>query len=198
MIWPTNYYKLAAATMFTLFFGGRLYAPKAMVRLAEAASETDTFSVLTDDEFARYRHGELPGKYENIQTYLQGHYFNALKAMICRLGQEDGLLDSVVCGYDTLNEPSGGFLGYEDVSRLSVHQELRYGQTPTALQAMLLGEGLFYRRCMTVQASHAKSKFGSLAGWARRNRTWKWPIQRERGAGARDTIVFGSSTAFTI
>jgi hypothetical protein len=28
MIWPTNYTKLAAATMFTLFWGGNTFAPK--------------------------------------------------------------------------------------------------------------------------------------------------------------------------
>ena len=28
MIWPTNYTKLASATMFTLFFGGNIFAPK--------------------------------------------------------------------------------------------------------------------------------------------------------------------------
>lgn len=27
MLWPTNYTKLAAATMFTLFFGGNTFAP---------------------------------------------------------------------------------------------------------------------------------------------------------------------------
>mgnify|MGYP004298015877 CR=1 FL=1 len=27
MQWPTNYFKLAAATMFTLFFGGKRFAP---------------------------------------------------------------------------------------------------------------------------------------------------------------------------
>jgi hypothetical protein len=31
MIWPTNYGKLAAATMFTLFFGGRDFAPQTLI-----------------------------------------------------------------------------------------------------------------------------------------------------------------------
>ncbi|MDR2111277.1 MAG: cellulase family glycosylhydrolase [Spirochaetaceae bacterium] len=31
MIWPTNYNRYAAATMFTLFFGGNTYAPETMI-----------------------------------------------------------------------------------------------------------------------------------------------------------------------
>jgi hypothetical protein len=46
MIWPTNYIKLACATMFTLFFGGEDFAPKAMYE-------------------------GVP-----MQQYLQNHYFN--------------------------------------------------------------------------------------------------------------------------
>ncbi|RUS13100.1 hypothetical protein BC938DRAFT_478132, partial [Jimgerdemannia flammicorona] len=30
MVWPTNYTKLASATMFTLFFGGDTFAPRCM------------------------------------------------------------------------------------------------------------------------------------------------------------------------
>ena len=47
MIWPTNYIKLASATMFTLFFGGDIFAPK-----------------------AKYQG-------ESIQNFLQRHYFQA-------------------------------------------------------------------------------------------------------------------------
>ena len=49
MVWPTNAWKLAAATMFTLFFAGNDFAPKTMV-------------------------DGVP-----IQDYLQQHYFNAMK-----------------------------------------------------------------------------------------------------------------------
>ncbi|MFM7430636.1 MAG: cellulase family glycosylhydrolase, partial [Flammeovirgaceae bacterium] len=55
MIWPTNYSKLAAATMFTLFFGGNDFAPKAKVDSVSA------------------------------QDYLQTHYINAIKQVALKL-----------------------------------------------------------------------------------------------------------------
>ena len=36
MCWPTNLHKLACGTMFTLFWGGDIFAPKCMVRATAA------------------------------------------------------------------------------------------------------------------------------------------------------------------
>ncbi len=55
MIWPSNYSKLAAATMFTLFFGGNAFAPQIKI----------------DGEPA--------------QDYLQRHYLDALKQVAQRV-----------------------------------------------------------------------------------------------------------------
>ncbi len=105
MIWPTNYTKLAAATMFTLFFGGNDFAPQMMV------------------------------DGEPVQEFLQRHYVDAIKQVALRLR---GL--SNVVGYDTLNEPSPGFIGWADLN--SSGGMLRLGESPTPFQAMLLGAGL--------------------------------------------------------
>lgn len=48
MIWPTNYFKLAAATMFTLFYGGARFAPSCHVNGVQ------------------------------VQEYLQSHYLDAM------------------------------------------------------------------------------------------------------------------------
>ncbi len=55
MIWPINYDKLAAATMFTLFFGGNDFAPRTSVDGAP------------------------------VQEYLQGHYIAAVRQVALRL-----------------------------------------------------------------------------------------------------------------
>ena len=55
MMWPTNYYKLGAATLFTLFFGGDDFAHETKIEGVPA------------------------------QEYLQGHYINAIKQVALRL-----------------------------------------------------------------------------------------------------------------
>jgi Glycoside hydrolase family 5 C-terminal domain/Cellulase (glycosyl hydrolase family 5) len=55
MIWPTNYNKLGAATMFTLFFGGNDFAPQVKIDSVSA------------------------------QDYLQAHYINAIKQVALKL-----------------------------------------------------------------------------------------------------------------
>ncbi|KAF9927350.1 hypothetical protein FBU30_003307 [Linnemannia zychae] len=111
MIWATNYNKLASATMFTLFFAGNVFAPNCVV-----------------DNM-------------NIQDYLQTHYIKSYMALAEHITAQHGIEDDVVIGYDTLNEPSAGWIGVEDISKIPHHQELKKGNTPTPLQAMLLGQG---------------------------------------------------------
>ncbi|KAJ3106657.1 hypothetical protein HDU97_005809 [Phlyctochytrium planicorne] len=119
MIWPTNYAKLACATMFTLFFGGETFAPKLMVDGV------------------------------NIQTYLQDHYFNAFAELAKRIAAANvGLEDEVVIGYDTLNEPSSGYIGIKDLGVLNPEQDLKIGVTPTPLEGFKMGSGL---RCDNVE-----------------------------------------------
>ncbi len=48
-LWPTNYSKLACSTMFTLFFGGDIFAPEA----------------------------KYEGK--SLQQFLQGHFIDCFK-----------------------------------------------------------------------------------------------------------------------
>ncbi len=62
MVWPSNYTKLAAATMFTLFFGGNDFAPQTKVAG------------------------------EPIQDYLQNHYIAAITHLAERLRDLDNVI----------------------------------------------------------------------------------------------------------
>jgi hypothetical protein len=104
MIWPTNANRLAAATMFTLFFGGNDFAPDTLV------------------------------DGEPVQEFLQHHYLEAIAQLAQRLR---GLRQ--VIGYDTLNEPSAGYIGWRDLT--AAPAPLRLGTAPSPFEAMQLGEG---------------------------------------------------------
>lgn len=106
-IWPSNYTKLAAATMFTLFFGGNDFAPQTLI----------------DGEPA--------------QNYLQRHYFAAMQQVAARLKNMPHVL-----GFGSMNEPSPGYIGWQDLNQTNGTIYLRAKATPTPLQGMALGAGL--------------------------------------------------------
>ncbi len=70
----------------------------------------------------------------SIQEYLQEHYFQAVAQLAMRL---KGMTH--IAGYDTLNEPSAGYIGVDDLNQF--HLRTRWGQCPTAFQSMVLGDG---------------------------------------------------------
>ncbi|KAL0573197.1 hypothetical protein ABG067_009215, partial [Albugo candida] len=112
MIWNTNYQKLACATMFTLFFAGKTYAPNCIVNGV------------------------------HVQDYLQDHYFRCFQKVAEIIRQHD-LENTVVIGYDTMNEPGQGYLPIPNLTELSKDDtDFKMGLMPTAFQGMLLGSGI--------------------------------------------------------
>ncbi|CCC09640.1 hypothetical protein SMACR_03672 [Sordaria macrospora] len=111
MIWSTNYYRLAAATMFTLFFAGRDFAPKCIIDGV------------------------------NIQDYLQDHFFKACVHLAQRIHEAGDIENDVVFGWESLNEPNKGMIGYEDISVIPKEQNLKKGTCPTIWQTILTGSG---------------------------------------------------------
>jgi hypothetical protein len=82
MIWDTNNYKLGCCTMFTLFFGGKDFAPNCTV------------------------------DGQNIQEFLQRHYIDAIKRLAERLKDLPnivgyGSLNEPQCGYIEFRDLSG-------------------------------------------------------------------------------------------
>ncbi|KAF9315283.1 hypothetical protein BG003_003196 [Podila horticola] len=128
MVWLTNYYKLACATMFTLFYAGKILAPKCILNNI------------------------------NIQDYLQQHFLNAIAALVDRIHacrdpatNKHLLEDSVVIGYDSWNEPSCGWIGLAQLDVLPEQHDMRQGDMPTPLQSLMLGEGMAVKDVATYR-----------------------------------------------
>lgn len=112
MIWNTNYQKLAAFTLFTLFFAGKTYAPKCIVNGM------------------------------HVQDYLQHHYYRCFEK-VAQVIHANGLENTCVIGYDTMNEPGHGYLSIPDLTKLNQEDtDFKMGLMPTAYQGMLLGSGI--------------------------------------------------------
>lgn len=111
MIWATNYTRMACQVLFTLFFAGREFAPKAIIDGV------------------------------NIQDYLQNHLIAACKHLALRIREAGDLDQQVVIGWESLNEPNRGMIGLPDVSVVPPEQQLQKGTSPTAWQAILTGSG---------------------------------------------------------
>jgi hypothetical protein len=135
MIWPSNEIRLAAATMFTLFFGGNDFAPATKVNG------------------------------EPAQEYLQRHYI----AAVCHLAERLKDLPQVV-GYDTLNEPGRGFIGWQDLGEAGGF--VKVGPLPSPFQSMLLGSGLSQAVEVWESGSMGFRRKGSAVLNARRIRAW--------------------------
>ncbi|KAJ5334935.1 hypothetical protein N7452_007338 [Penicillium brevicompactum] len=111
MIWSTNYTRLVCQTMFTLFWAGRDFAPKAVI----------------------------DGM--NIQDYLQSHFIDACAHLAQKIHDAEDLDGDVIIGWESMNEPHRGIIGVQDISVVPPEQQLQLGTSPTAFQAMLTGSG---------------------------------------------------------
>jgi hypothetical protein len=98
--------------MFTLFFSGRDFAPKAIINDM------------------------------NIQDFLQSHFIAAIKHFAIRIHNAGDLENTVIIGWESFNEPHYGFTGYTDLNKLMPNQRIRLGTVPTGFQAIKLGTGL--------------------------------------------------------
>src|SRR5436305_788839 len=111
MIWSTNYTRLACQSIFTLFFAGSDFAPKAII----------------------------DGK--SIEDFLQDHFISACEHLAMRIHEAGDLEGDVVIGWESMNEPNRGLVGWPDISVIPSEQKLQKGTSPTVWQAILTGSG---------------------------------------------------------
>jgi hypothetical protein len=136
MIWATNYNRLAAATMFSLFFGGNRVAPNTTI-------------------------DGVP-----VQQYLQSHYFKAIQQVALRLKDMPN-----VVGYDTMNEPHPGYLGFSSLN--AAEYRLKNGVTLTPYQSMLLGWGFPQRGVEWSLGPAGNYRLGTVALSTGGRRAWR-------------------------
>jgi hypothetical protein len=113
MTWISNYDRLACATMWTLFFAGDAFAPG----IGPVGFGADAVS-----------------EGRSLQDFLQAHYVASMAMVAKRLARFP-----CVVGFDSLNEPSLGFIGAASVERGVPMTSL--GATPTPWQGILAGSG---------------------------------------------------------
>jgi hypothetical protein len=111
MLWPTNYTRLATETTFTLFYAGRDFAPNAII----------------------------DGK--NIQDFLTDHFIAACTELAKGINKAGDLEDVCVIGWESMNEPHRGLVGWEDMNALPDNLKMRKGTMPTPWQSLLTGSG---------------------------------------------------------
>lgn len=111
MIWATNYWRIANLTIWTMFFAGKDFAPRCVI----------------------------DGK--NIQDYLQDHFLGAIRKLAEAVRDAGDLDVDPVIGWESVNEPNKGLIGYQDLMNIPSEQKMQKGTSPTVWQAMLTGSG---------------------------------------------------------
>jgi len=130
MIWPSNYGRLVTATMFTLFFAGDTFAPGIMVEEKGQQKKKKTVNDINDTENVEE---------ESIQCFLQRHYLAYLDVVARTLKDKVNVL-----GFNSMNEPSPGFIGMKDLRKPLFPAPL--GHLMSAFDGMRLGSGESLRR----------------------------------------------------
>ncbi|KAK3804928.1 MAG: glycoside hydrolase superfamily, partial [Benniella sp.] len=151
MIWATNSIKVAAATMYTLFFAGQIFAPQAM-------------------------RGQV-----NIQHFMQAHFMEAFAHLTRRIRKDPGLIGSgTVMGFDTLNEPSPGYLNHPDLNHLLELADLQVGTCPTPFQGLQLAQGQTVKCQVWETGGIGPLKKGSVKVNTEKVNLWRRPYWRAR------------------
>ncbi|KAH8554699.1 glycoside hydrolase superfamily [Umbelopsis sp. PMI_123] len=74
---------------------------------------------------------------ESIQQFLQSHFIDCFAHLAQRLSHLEAVL-----GFEVLNEPHPGYIGLPTLSKYDSVINLIFGDSPTPLQALALGEGI--------------------------------------------------------
>ncbi|KAJ9098743.1 hypothetical protein QFC21_004391 [Naganishia friedmannii] len=153
-LWPTGYTKLACATMNTLFYAGKTFAPSLMVN-----TRTGLPSHISAPRTAPHDDGEADDEEQNIQEFLQDRYMGMFERLVRALEGVEGVLGFEVCpnmpeawedgvvsdigwdGAQLINEPHPGYIGMQTLHKFEYNTDLHLGPAPSPVQGFALGAG---------------------------------------------------------
>ena len=119
----------------------------------------------------------------NIQDYLQSHFIQAFGVLADRIRDAGGLLDDVVIGWDSMNEPAEGFIEYDDLGAYPTAQgsALKKGTVPTPLQSFKLGMGIAQSLDYYTFGSFGSKRNGTVTVDPKGVRIWADPSTEPNG-----------------
>ncbi|KAG0147828.1 hypothetical protein CROQUDRAFT_90961 [Cronartium quercuum f. sp. fusiforme G11] len=120
-VWPSGYQKLAAATMFTLFFAGETFAPKRKVKRNQHAIWSKESN--SSEEIS-------------IERFLQDSMIEAFGRLADRLAEFD-----CVIGFEPMNEPHYGYIQLYSPYAWNPRTDLFLHDCPTFIESLALGDG---------------------------------------------------------
>lgn len=164
MMWPTNLGRLATATMFTLFFAGDVFAPSAKITdkqiqiLRQESKGKQQKHPTHDDEEEEQKNSSI-----SIQQFLQNNYFQFLDVVAKTLKDKPNVL-----GFNTMNEPSSGFIGLQNLRNTSFPCPI--GHIISSFEGMCLSSGLsldkpFYESVFWLHDTKIKLNPDSKSCW---------------------------------
>lgn len=143
--WPSGYQKMAPATMATLFWGGKTFAPNLCI---------------TTDHAGR-------AQPENIQDFLQASYIEAFAQLAEALRSCRAL-----AGFDLMNEPHRGYINLYSFDQWCYETDLHIGHYPSALESFALGDGYAQDIPFYVKSWPFPSRMSHRTHIAPRSRVW--------------------------
>lgn len=173
-VWPSGYQKLAAGTMFTLFFAGDTFAPNRKVKRN------------LHRQWAQEENGE---ELIGLQEFLQGSMIEAFGQLADSLSRFD-----CVIGFEPMNEPHRGFINLYSPHRWNPMTDLFIRDCPSFLQAVALGDGHsqridVYTPIWPVPSFrfHTRRITPQVRAWQRpveciwkEHGVWKWDEKRQK------------------
>lgn len=150
--WPTGYQKLAAATMFTLFFAGQTFAPNRQVDRSL---------------HSKWSKENKSGQLISIETFLQESMIEAFGELAERLGRF-----KCVIGFEPMNEPHRGYINLHSPYQWNLTTDLALHDCPNFIESLALGDGKpqsidFYTPTWPIPAIrlHRKKLMPSVRAW---------------------------------